>query len=205
VGVGVGFSLGSGWKAADRELIRASVATLVFPTESPLNWVCARWPEGSLFGHWRSGVAFAQVSCRSTRRGVREHPAPSGALRLWRNDRTTAIATGQGAPSTIRCIKTAFRLSPVGADHFHPHPHPEQTRGVLDGDQVSPRVPHTLPPVKDPDLTPVSTDRHGTTPNERPCHRARRPDATAHPAPGPPRNAPLCEQRADSRTCPPPS
>lgn len=36
-GVGIDFSLGSGWKAADRELIRASVATLVFPTKSPLN------------------------------------------------------------------------------------------------------------------------------------------------------------------------
>ena len=80
-GVSVGFSLENGRKAADRELIRASVATLVFPTESPLNWVCARWPEGSLFGHWRFCVAFVQVSCRSTRRGVREHPAPSGALR----------------------------------------------------------------------------------------------------------------------------
>ena len=69
MGVGVGFSLGSGWKAADRELIRASVATLVFPTESPLNWTCAHRSEGSLFGHWRSGVAFVQVICRSTRRG----------------------------------------------------------------------------------------------------------------------------------------
>jgi hypothetical protein len=49
----------------------------------------------------------------------------------------------------------------------------------------------------------VSTDRHGTTPNERPDHRTRRPDATARPTPGPPRNAPLCEQHADSRTCPP--
>ena len=81
MGVSVGFSLGSGRKAADRELIRASVATLVFPTESPLDWVCAHWPEGSLFGHWRSGMSFAQVTCHSTRRGVREHPAPSGALR----------------------------------------------------------------------------------------------------------------------------
>ena len=67
--VGTDLSLGSGWKAADREPIRASVATLVFPTKSPLNWARARWPEGSLFGHWRSGVAFVQVSCRSTRRG----------------------------------------------------------------------------------------------------------------------------------------
>ena len=80
--VGIDFSLEGGWKAADWEPIRASVATLVLPTKSPLNRARAHWPEGSLFGHWRSGVAFAQVSCRSTRRGVREHPTPSGALRL---------------------------------------------------------------------------------------------------------------------------
>ena len=67
--VGIDFSLESGWKAADREPIRASVATLVFPTKSPLKSTCARWSKGSLFGHWRSGVAFVQVSCRSTRRG----------------------------------------------------------------------------------------------------------------------------------------
>ena len=132
MGVGVGFSLGSGRKAVDRELIRASVATLVFPTESPLNWTCARWPEGSLFGHWRSGVAFVQVICRSTRRGVREHPAPSGALRHGKNATVVNHSLGvrehpapsgalrpcnltlthvnrthrQGAPSTIRCIET---------------------------------------------------------------------------------------------------
>ena len=81
VSAGIDFSLENGWKAADGTVFRASVATLVLPTESPLNWGCARWSEGSLSGHWRSGVAFVQVSCRSTRRGVREHPAPSGALR----------------------------------------------------------------------------------------------------------------------------
>ena len=80
-GIDVDYSLESGWNPADREPIRASVATLAFPTKSPLNWARARWSEGPLFGHWRSGVTFAQVSCRSTRRGVREHPAPSGALR----------------------------------------------------------------------------------------------------------------------------
>ncbi|EFW10575.1 glycerophosphodiesterase [Actinomyces sp. oral taxon 178 str. F0338] len=60
------------------------MATLVFPTESPLKSTCARWSKGSLFGHWRSGVAFVQVICRSTRRG------------------------GQGALSTIRCIETPW-------------------------------------------------------------------------------------------------
>ena len=82
MGIGTDFPLESGWNPADRELIRASVATLVLATKSPLNWGCAHRPEGSLFGYWRSGMEFTQVSCRSTRRGVREHLAPSGALRL---------------------------------------------------------------------------------------------------------------------------
>ena len=93
----IDFSLESGWNPADREPIRASVATLVFPTKSPLNWARARWPEGSLFGHWRSGVAFAQVSCRSTRRGVREHPAPSGALRQAALGARPVVGNGSGS------------------------------------------------------------------------------------------------------------
>ena len=90
---------------------------------------------GSLFDRWRSSVAFVQVSCRSTRRGVSGHPAPSGALRLdivipflraylWSAgtqhhqvhydsqrplEETSATRTGQGAPSTIRCIETCNR------------------------------------------------------------------------------------------------
>ena len=131
---GAGFPLKGGWNPADREPIRASVATLVFPTKSPLNWARAHRPEGSLFGHWRSGMEFAQVSCRSTRRGVREHPAPSGALRHKDDACATSIRSavrehpapsgalrhdihnivgvnscGQGAPSTIRCIETHLR------------------------------------------------------------------------------------------------
>ena len=139
--VGIDFSLESGWNPADREPIRASVATLVLPTKSPLNWARARWPEGSLFGHWQSGVTFAQVSCRSTRRGVREHPAPSGALRhilalgcptFVTPVREHPAPSGalrqvvglhldspigllrQGAPSTIRCIKTGHPTRPAG-------------------------------------------------------------------------------------------
>ena len=39
---------------------------------------------------------------------VREHPAPSGALRLSEEDhRAMALELCQGAPSTIRCIKTS--------------------------------------------------------------------------------------------------
>ena len=37
---------------------------------------------------------------------VREHPAPSGALRQDRLSMYCSTLTGQGAPSTIRCIKT---------------------------------------------------------------------------------------------------
>ena len=122
---GADFLLESGWNPADREPIRASVATLVFPTKSPLNWVCARWPEGSLFGRWRSGVAFAQVSCRSTRRGVREHPAPSGALRPVVGEAEAVWGECQGAPSAFRCIKTRRRRSmPSGGIRVREHPAP---------------------------------------------------------------------------------
>ena len=124
MGVGVGFSLGSGWKAADGTVFRASVATLVFPTKSPLNWACARWPDCSLFGHWRSGVAFVQVSCRSTRRGVREHPAPSGALRPRTASRSISATRSQGAPSTIRCIKTPSDEAPQCQAPAHVREHP---------------------------------------------------------------------------------
>ena len=41
---------------------------------------------------------------------VREHPAPSGALRQHRLHRARRGRQGQGAPSTIRCIET--RLCP---------------------------------------------------------------------------------------------
>ena len=39
-------------------------------------------------------------------RSVREHPAPSGALRPEHADVGVELASSQGAPSTIRCIKT---------------------------------------------------------------------------------------------------
>ena len=169
---GAGFPLASGWNPADLEPIRASVATLVLAMKSPLNWGRAHRPEGSLFGHWRSGMEFARVSCCSTRRGgkgapstirciktrhlvprpgrspprvrehpapsgalrprwalfctcvahVREHPAPSGALRQALIKNLLCCSLCQGAPSTIRCIKTvlhhvqqSFRLSCQGA------------------------------------------------------------------------------------------
>ena len=134
MGVGVGFSLGSGWKAADGTVFRASVATLVFPTKSPLNWACARWPDCSLFGHWRSGVAFVQVSCRSTRRGVREHPAPSGALRPETTTAQTRSATSrQGAPSTIRCIKTKIIVGDWYDAHFRVREQPAPSGALRPG------------------------------------------------------------------------
>ena len=95
-------------------------------------------------------MAFAQVSCRSTRRGVREHPAPSGALRpavarvldtadeIVREHpapsgalRPALRALGvprarQGAPSTIRCIKTRPPTSRgcPGSSAVREHPAP---------------------------------------------------------------------------------
>ena len=124
--VGADLPLGSGWKAADGTAFRASVTTLVFPTKGPLNWSCARWPEGSLFGHWRSGVVFVQVICRSTRRGVREHPAPSGALRPLITRLLDWLSQNcQGAPSTIRCIETRGVEAISGpADSVREHPAP---------------------------------------------------------------------------------
>ncbi|ERH33646.1 hypothetical protein HMPREF1550_00263 [Actinomyces sp. oral taxon 877 str. F0543] len=45
---------------------------------------------------------------RATRSSVREHPAPSGALRLATALEDVSLwSMGQGAPSTIRCIKTS--------------------------------------------------------------------------------------------------
>ena len=40
---------------------------------------------GVLFGHWRSGTTFSLVTGGATRRAVRKHRAPKGALRhVWR-------------------------------------------------------------------------------------------------------------------------
>ena len=57
---------------------------------------------------------------------IREHPAPSGALRRQRSARRRpARSWGQGAPSTIRCIMTRRQL--VGGDgllEVREHPAP---------------------------------------------------------------------------------
>ena len=129
VDVGADFPLESGWNPADRELIRASVATLVLATKSPLNWDGAHRPEGSLFGHWRSGMEFTQVSCCSTRRGVRGRPAPSGALRRGRVARerlghgargrrstSIAVAPRTGAPSALLRSSSAVRCAHKGPE-----------------------------------------------------------------------------------------
>ena len=41
--------------------------------------------------------------------GVREHPAPLGALRLTVTQTELTEQAGQGAPRTARCIKTRQR------------------------------------------------------------------------------------------------
>ena len=86
---------------------------------------------GVLFGHWRSDTTFSLVTGGATRRAVRKHRAPKGALRLRvqatqvkivivRKHRAPKGAlrlvlllqrfngrrVGQKAPSAKRCIKT---------------------------------------------------------------------------------------------------
>ena len=66
---------------------------------------------------WRSGQGAPSTircikTCRERHRHqtrihiVREHPAPSGALRPLTTGTLNSLIASQGAPSTIRCIKT---------------------------------------------------------------------------------------------------
>ena len=52
-------------------------------TKSLVIWPRACWPEGCFFGHWRSGTTFSLATGGATRRAVRKHRAPKGALRQW--------------------------------------------------------------------------------------------------------------------------
>ena len=52
-----------------------------FPTNSLIFFPCACWSEGCFFGHWRSDVTFPLIAGGATRRAVRKHRAPKGALR----------------------------------------------------------------------------------------------------------------------------
>ena len=111
---------------------RRSAAMRAVTTKSLVIWPRACWSEGCFFGHWRSDMAFPLVTGGATRRAVRKHRAPNGALRRGAGDtgrvgfyvvrkhrapkgalrqRVAASLQGPGstcqkAPSAKRCIKT---------------------------------------------------------------------------------------------------
>ena len=58
-----------------------SVAMRAVATKSLVFWLRACWSNGCFFGHWRSGTTFPLVIGGATRRAVRKHRAPKGALR----------------------------------------------------------------------------------------------------------------------------
>ena len=62
--------------------------------------------------------------------GVREHPAPLGALRQGDDDLLCAAAARQGAPRTARCIKTRG-FEPRGGHSPHVRDHPALLRHQL--------------------------------------------------------------------------
>ena len=88
---------------------RRSAAMQAVATKSLVIWPRACWSEGSFFDHWRSGTTFSLATGGTTRRTVRKHRAPKGALRL-----SLYLVPlreqffGQKAPSAGRCIKTVL-------------------------------------------------------------------------------------------------
>ena len=111
---------------------RRSAAMRVVATKSLVIWPRACWSEGCFFGHWRSDTLFPLVIRGATRRAVRKHRAPKGALRQGEssqravqdgpvrkhrapkgalrlesvNSLAHSLMLSQKAPSTKRCIKT---------------------------------------------------------------------------------------------------
>mgnify|MGYP001715996575 CR=1 FL=1 len=73
-----------------------------FPTNSLIFFPCACWSEGCFFGHWRSDVTFPLIAGGATRRAVRKHRAPNGALRRvgeWGGARVLAVVRKHRAPN----------------------------------------------------------------------------------------------------------
>ena len=86
---------------------RHSAAMRAVATKSLVVWPRACWPEGRFFDHWRSGTTFSLPTGGATRRAVRKHRAPKGALKQSRCDTRFRRRRGrQKAPSAKRCIKT---------------------------------------------------------------------------------------------------
>ena len=61
---------------------RRSAAMRAVATKSLVIWPRVCWPEGCFLGHSRSGTTFSLATGAATRRAVRKHRAPKGALRL---------------------------------------------------------------------------------------------------------------------------
>ena len=86
--------------------LRRSAAMRAVATKSLIVWPRVCWPEGCSFGHWRSGTMFSLVTGGATRRAVRKHRAPKGALRHTPSVEQFDHSSCQKAPSAKRCIKT---------------------------------------------------------------------------------------------------
>ena len=89
---------------------RRSAAMRVVATKSLVIWLRVCWPEGCFFGHWRSGTTFSLATGAATRRAVRKHRAPKGALRRTRPHLN-------GSPANVRkhrAPKGALRLARLG-------------------------------------------------------------------------------------------
>ena len=82
-----------------------SVASGVIPTKGGRNGVLQPPAGRAPQGRWRSSP-WKRCNYAAPRGGVREHPAPLGALRPLGVDHGHEPG-GQGAPRTARCIKTA--------------------------------------------------------------------------------------------------
>ena len=85
---------------------RRSAAMQAVATKSLVIWPRACWSEGCFFDHWRSGTTFSLATGGTTRRAVRKHRAPKGALRRVLFFNNTRRDLSQKAPSAKRCIKT---------------------------------------------------------------------------------------------------
>ena len=102
--------------------------------------------------------------------GVREHPAPSGALRLpVRASVRTDWRARQGAPSTIRCIKTTNAPTPAESNptsEVREHPAPS---GALRPAVVHGLVVHLFHGVREHPAPPGALRRTAGAPACAPC------------------------------------
>ena len=107
-----------------------SAAMRAVATKSLVIWPRACWPEGCSFGHWRSGTSFSLGTGGATRRAVRKHRAPKGALRRpdereprpspYRHVRKHrapkgALRRDDGTPAPPACSPVRKHRAPKGA------------------------------------------------------------------------------------------